>query len=52
MNGERAQCPSGKFGDEEGLTDEYCSGWCPEAHECPIGTINAFQYPCNDGFYR
>ena len=51
MNGEKVACPAGKYGDVVGLHTDFCSGWCPEAYYCPIGTIAAKQFPCTVGKY-
>lgn len=31
-------CPKGKYGNTSGLSVVSCNGWCPPAHQCPLGT--------------
>lgn len=35
VSGTKYNCTSGRYGDEEGLSDSECSGLCPAGYECP-----------------
>lgn len=41
-------CPSGVYGDDEGLTLPSCSGPCPPGYYCPSGTILPHTYKCGN----
>lgn len=34
------RCPEGTYGDEQGLSDDFCKGWCPPGFACPRGTAD------------
>lgn len=44
-------CPDGTYGDIEGLSDTYCSGWCPPGFACPRGTADYRLNACPFGTY-
>ena len=45
-------CPSGRFGNATGVTDEKCSGPCTAGFFCPPGSTSPTQSPCGGiGFY-
>ena len=46
--GERKDCPAGRYGNEEGLTDDSCSGECEKGFRCPKGSEEATQISCGD----
>ena len=39
-------CPAGRFGNNSGLTTEYCSGLCAAGHYCSAGSDTPFQHEC------
>lgn len=39
----------GRVTEEEGLTDETCSGLCAQGHYCRPGSVSAFQDACPAG---
>ena len=45
-----SDCTAGYYCNETGLTDP--SGECPGGYYCPIGTGDAYTFPCPIGFYR
>ena len=34
------RCPSGRYGERQGLQDNSCSGPCRAGHYCPLSTVN------------
>jgi hypothetical protein len=50
-HGIRIRCPEGTYGDAEGLSDDFCQGWCPPGYFCPRGTANYRDNVCPPGTY-
>ena len=42
-------CPPGRYGRAERLTDGSCTGVCAKGHYCPAGSVTSTQYPCPIG---
>jgi hypothetical protein len=49
VGGVARACPSGRFGDESGLTSEGCSGNCSAGYFCPASSVSRTQRNCSDG---
>ena len=49
VDGDRYECPPGRFGASPGLKDAACSGQCAGGYYCPAGSTSAFEKPCGDG---
>ncbi|TYZ58639.1 hypothetical protein PybrP1_009226 [[Pythium] brassicae (nom. inval.)] len=45
------RCPDGTYGDDEGLSDPYCTGWCPAGYACPTATADYRLSACPLGTY-
>jgi len=45
-DGERYECPSGRFGNKEGLSDSKCSGPCKEGFWCGKKSTSSTQNKC------
>lgn len=45
------ECPSGTYGNVEGLSTSACSGNCPSGYWCPDGTVTATSQLCPAGYY-
>ncbi len=50
-NGFKKACTAGKFGDREGLSTAFCSGWCKEGYACPEASLSSTQVQCSYGQY-
>ena len=50
-NGIINDCPAGRFGAVERLSDATCSGPCKKGHYCPPGSTSGVQFPCPIGRY-
>ncbi|CAM9183066.1 unnamed protein product, partial [Ectocarpus fasciculatus] len=50
-NGIVNDCPAGRFGAVERLSDARCSGPCKKGHYCPPGSTSEVQFPCPIGRY-
>jgi hypothetical protein len=48
INGKKTICPSGYYGDRPRLNSTTCSDRCPAGFFCPLGTTNAFSFPCGN----
>lgn len=46
LNGQRFECPEGRYGVREGETDPGCSGPCDAGYFCEAGSPNPKQYEC------
>lgn len=50
--GRRSKCPAGRYGNNEGLVNEYCNGNCyTGGYYCPEGTVNTTSFRCPAGRY-
>ncbi len=49
VGGVASMCPSGRFGNESGLTSAACSGTCSAGYLCPTGSVSRTQLNCSDG---
>ena len=47
--GMKFRCPPGRYGSIQGLTTEYCSGYCPAGHMCGWNTTEPLE--CKAGYY-
>jgi hypothetical protein len=47
-SGVKKKCPSGSYGQTNGLSDERCDGKCLPGFYCPLGSISNRQDPCGD----
>ena len=46
--GKRHECPPGRYGKKEGLSDPICDGSCSAGFYCPSGSSNEKQMPCGN----
>jgi hypothetical protein len=49
VGGVASECPSGRFGNESGLTSAGCSGNCSAGYFCPASSVSRTQLNCSDG---
>ena len=48
---ESIACAAGRFGAEEGMANETCSGECAAGHYCEEGSVSAKAAACAEGSY-
>lgn len=44
-------CPAGRYGSSNRLSDAGCSGPCQKGHYCPAGSTSNREFPCPIGHY-
>jgi hypothetical protein len=49
FGGVASDCPSGRFGNESGLTFSGCSGHCSAGYFCPASSVSRTQLNCSNG---